>query len=101
MTHDQSANRTQGETHGEEQEPVETGERDATQQRQAAREGQEPTHDPAAPDAEQEDSLRMAQSPDAAYGQREGQAGQPDAGMPTGGGESQAPGGEFVPRDEA
>jgi hypothetical protein len=100
MTHDQSANRTQGETHGEEQEPVEATERDTTQKEQARREGEAPTHDPAAPDAEQEDSIRMAQSPDAIYGQREGQAGQPEAGMPTGGGESQTPGGEFVPRDE-
>jgi hypothetical protein len=74
MTHDQNANRTQGETHGREQEPVEATERDTTQQEQAAREGQPPVHDPAAADAEQEDSIRMAQSPDAAYGQREDQA---------------------------
>ena len=47
-----------------------------------------------------EDSLTMAHSPDAAYGQREGQAGGTDDGMPTSGGESQDPGGEFVPRDQ-
>ena len=74
MTNDQSANRTQGETHGPEQQPVEATERDTTQQGQEAREGRPPTQDPAAPDAEQEDSIRMAESPDAAYGQREDQA---------------------------
>ena len=57
-------------------------------------------HDPAAPDAGVEDSLTMAHSPDAQYGQREGQAGTSVAGMPTSGGESQGPGGEFVPRDQ-
>ena len=74
MTHDQSVNRTQGETHGQEQEPVEAAERDTTQREQALHEGEASTHDPAAPDAEQEDSIRMARSPDAGYGQREDQA---------------------------
>ncbi len=74
MTHDQSANRTQGETHGREQKPVEAAERDTTQQKQAEREGEPAEQDPAAPNAEQEDSIRMARSPDAAYGQREDQA---------------------------
>jgi hypothetical protein len=74
MTQDQSANRTQGETHGKEQEPVEAAEHDTTQQEQARHEGEPAAQDPAAPDAEQEDSIRMARSPDAAFGQREDQA---------------------------
>ncbi len=74
MTNDQRANRTQGETHGQDQEPVQAAERDTTQSEQARQEGEAATHDPAAPDAEQEDSLRMAESPDAAYRQREDQA---------------------------
>jgi hypothetical protein len=97
---DRNSNQTQGETHGRTQEPVEAGERDTTQQEQERKEGRQAGHDPAAPDAAVEDSLTMAHSPDAAYGQREGQAGTADAGMPTSGGESQGPGDEFVPRHE-
>lgn len=74
MTHDQSANRTQGETHGREQEPVEAAEHDTTQKEQERHEGEPAAQDPAAPNAEQEDSIRMARSRDAAYGQREDQA---------------------------
>ena len=80
MSTDQSANRTDGETHGQSQEPVSAGDRDATQREQAQREGQAPIADPAARDADREDSL--ATSPDATYGQAEGQAGTGSAGMP-------------------
>ena len=71
---DRSSNQAQGETHGQAQEPIEAGERDTAQQEQARREGRAGGHDPSAPDAEVEDSLTMAHSPDAAYGQREDQA---------------------------
>jgi hypothetical protein len=71
---DRTGNRAQGETHGRAQEPVEAGEHDTVQQEQAEREGRPAGHDPTAPDAEVEDSLTMAHSPDAAYGQREDQA---------------------------
>ncbi len=71
---DRGSNRAQGETHGPEQEPIEAGERDTVQQGQAQREGRPASQDPATPDAEVEDSLTMAHSPDAAYGQREDQA---------------------------
>lgn len=74
MGEDRNSNQTQGETHGRTQEPVEAGDRDTTRQEQEAREGRSAGHDPAAPDAEVEDSLTMAHSPDAAYGQREDQA---------------------------
>ena len=100
MDEDRNANQTQGETHGRTQEPVEAGDRDTTQQEQERKEGRPAGHDAAAADAEVEDSLTMAHSPDAAYGQREDQAGTSDAGMPTSGGESQTPGREFVPRDQ-
>jgi hypothetical protein len=81
MSTDQSANRTDGETIGQDQEPREAGQSDATQREQEQREGQAPIADPAAPDADREDSL--ATSPDATYGQAEGQAGTSSAGMPT------------------
>ncbi|HET7582428.1 MAG TPA: hypothetical protein VFL75_06725 [Candidatus Limnocylindria bacterium] len=80
MSTDQGASRTDGETHGQSQEPVNAGERDATQREQAQNEGRAPIADPAAPDADREDSL--ATSPDATYGQAEGQAGTGSAGMP-------------------
>lgn len=100
MTTDRSANRTDGETHGSDQQPVTAGERDGTQREQAAREGEEPVRDPSRPDADLEDSLAV--SPDATYGMREGQAGTSDAGMPldqtsSAGGESVSPGGEYRP----
>ena len=38
MTSDQSANRTQGETEGIDQEPTDVGDSDTTQQKQAAKE---------------------------------------------------------------
>ena len=41
--------RTTGETHGTEQEPVEAGERDATQREQAANEHAPAEHDPSTP----------------------------------------------------
>lgn len=99
MDQDRNSNQAQGETHGREQQPVEAGVRDTTQGEQERDEGRNAGHDPARPDAGMEDSLTMAHSADAQYGQREGQAGTSDAGMPTSGGESQAPGDEFVPRD--
>ncbi|HET6380410.1 MAG TPA: hypothetical protein VFH63_05155 [candidate division Zixibacteria bacterium] len=98
MTTDRNANRTDGETHGSEQEPVEAGERDTTQQRQHQREGSPPPRDPSQPDADAEDAL--ATSPDQRYGRSEGQAGTPDAGMPLPGGESQGAGAPFTPRGE-
>ena len=52
MTTNQGANRTTGETEGIEQEPTESGEHDATQREQAAKEGRPPISDPAQPDAE-------------------------------------------------
>jgi hypothetical protein len=78
MSEDRNSNQAQGETHGREQQPVEVGERDTTQQEQERSEGRSGGHDPAAPDADVEDSL-----------------------TPTSGGESQAPGDEFVPREGA
>jgi hypothetical protein len=97
---DRTANRASGETHGPEQEPVEAGDRDTTQRQQAARQDDAPGRDPSRPDADLEDSL--AASPDAVYGQREGQAGTPDAGTPldqtsSAGGESVSPGGDYRP----
>jgi len=80
MSTDQGANRADGETHGQSQEPVSAGERDATQREQAQKEGRAPIADPAAQDADREDSLTT--SPDATYGQAEGQAGTGSAGMP-------------------
>jgi hypothetical protein len=98
---DRNSNQTQGETHGGAQQPVEAGDRDTTQKKQERGEDRPAGHDPSAPDADVEDSLTMAHSSDAQYGQREGQAGTADAGMPTSGGESQSPGDEFVPRERA
>jgi hypothetical protein len=71
---DRRSNQAQGETPGKTQEPIEAGDRDTTQEDQARREGRNAGHDPAAPDAEVEDSLEMAHSPDATYGQREDDA---------------------------
>ena len=67
--------RATGETHGTEQEPVEAGERDTTQQEQAQSEGAPAEHDPATPTQRTQDAY--GQSPDTAYGQREGQAEDP------------------------
>jgi hypothetical protein len=63
-----TAERTQGETHGPEQEPTEAGDRDpaVTVPRPDG-----PMVQPADP---AEASQEMGESPDAAYGQREGQA---------------------------
>jgi hypothetical protein len=63
--------RTTGETMGSEQQPTEPGERDSTQVEQARREGAHATHDPSQPSTS---SSGFGQNPDAAYGQREGQA---------------------------
>lgn len=82
MEDDRNANVTQGETHGRSQEPVEAGEHDTTQEEQERREGRPAGHDPAAPDADVEDSLSMAHSPDALYGQREDEAGTAEADRP-------------------
>ena len=63
-----TAERTQGETHGPEQEPIEAGDRDpAVRDPRPDGPMNQPT-DPA------EASEEMGKSPDAAYGQREGQA---------------------------
>lgn len=72
----QQPGRATGETHGAEQEPVEAGERDATQREQAMNEGAPAHHDPATPTQGTQDQA-YGQSPDAAYGQREGQAEDP------------------------
>ena len=68
MSADRNANVTQGETHGPEQVPVEAGDRDP-----AVRDPRPggPMAQPADPD---EASDELAESPDATYGQREGQA---------------------------
>jgi hypothetical protein len=79
MTTDQSANRTRGETEGVEQQPTEAGEHDTTQREQAEREGQARASDPSRPKVTNE---RLATSPDATYGQSEGQSGTASAGMP-------------------
>jgi hypothetical protein len=62
-----STNRTQGETNGPEQEPTEAGDQDPAR-RDPRPDG--PMFQPADPDAASDE---MGQSPDAAYGQREGQ----------------------------
>jgi hypothetical protein len=67
--------RTTGETPGTELEPVEAGERAATQRVQAGTEGAPAEHDPSSPTQTTQDAY--GQSPDAAYGQREGQAEDP------------------------
>ena len=67
--------RATGETHGRQQEPVESGEHDGTQREQAADEGAPAEHDPSRPTQTTQDAY--GQSPDAAYGQREGQADDP------------------------
>jgi hypothetical protein len=79
MSTDQTANRTQGETEGVDQRPTEAGEHDTVQRKQAEREGQAPISDPSKPQASNES---VATSPDAAYGQAEGQGGTGSAGMP-------------------
>jgi hypothetical protein len=63
-----STNMTRGETNGPEQEPTEAGDQDPAVR--APREDG-PMFQPADPDAASDE---MGQSPDAAYGQREGQA---------------------------
>jgi hypothetical protein len=63
-----SVERMQGETHGPDQEPVEPGDRDPAV-RSPRPDG--PMVQPADP---AEASEEMGESPDAAYGQREGQA---------------------------
>jgi hypothetical protein len=68
MTESTYSTGAQGETHGEDQEPIEAGERDP-----AARDPRPdgPMTQPIDQDAASEE---FGQSPDAAYGQREGQA---------------------------
>jgi hypothetical protein len=63
-----SVGRTQGETEGPEQEPTQAGDQDPAQ-RDPDPDG--PMNQPADPDAAND---RFGESPDAAYGQREGQA---------------------------
>jgi hypothetical protein len=63
-----STNRTQGETNGPEQVPTEAGDQDPATR---APRPDGPMFQPADPDAASDE---MGESPDAAYGQREGQA---------------------------
>ena len=63
-----STNMTQGETNGPDQEPTEAGDQDPASR---APRPDGPMFQPADPDAASEE---MSKSPDAAYGQREGQA---------------------------
>lgn len=65
---ERSANVTQGETHGPEQEPTYAGDQDPATR---APRPDGPMAQPADPD---EASEELAESPDAVYGQREGQA---------------------------
>ena len=67
------ANRTQGETIGPDQEPTEAGDQDPANR---APRPDGPMNQPTDPS---EASEEMGESPDAAYGQREGQA-DPEAG---------------------
>jgi hypothetical protein len=71
------ASRTQGETIGAEQEPTEAGDQDPATR---APRPDGPMVQPADPAAASEE---MAESPDAAYGQREGQADPESGGEPT------------------
>lgn len=73
MSPDRNANVTRGETMGKEQEPREAGDADP-----AARDPRPdgPMNQPVDPDQTTEE---FSESPDAAYGQREGQA-DPEAG---------------------
>jgi hypothetical protein len=73
MTEQSYTGTTQGETEGQEQEPTEVGEHDpaVTDPRPDG-----PMEQPVDPDAASDE---FGQSPDATYGQREGQA-EPDAG---------------------
>ena len=68
MSADRNANATQGETHGPEQEPTAVGDQDPGV-RDPRPDG--PMNQPVDPDEANEE---MGRSPDAAYGQREGQA---------------------------
>ena len=72
-----SANRTQGETVGPEQEPTEAGDQDPANR---APRPDGPMTQPADP---AEASEEMGESPDAAYGQREGQADSETGRQPT------------------
>jgi hypothetical protein len=69
MTEQSYTGSTQGETEGPEQEPTQAGDQDPAV-RDPRPDG--PMHQPADPD---EASDEFGESPDAAYGQREGQAG--------------------------
>jgi hypothetical protein len=71
------ANRTQGETLGPEQEPTEAGDQDPATR---APRPDGPMVQPVDPSEASED---MGESPDAAYGQREGQADSETGGRPT------------------
>lgn len=71
------AGRTQGETIGPEQEPTEAGDQDPANR---APRPDGPMVQPADP---AEASEEMGESPDAAYGQREGQADSDTGGQPT------------------
>jgi hypothetical protein len=70
-----SSERTQGETQGPEQEPTSAGDQDPAV-RDPRRDG--PMNQPVDPSAASDE---MGRSPDAAYGQREGQA-DPEGGTP-------------------
>ena len=68
MTDERGTNTTQGETHGPEQEPTYVGENDPATR---APRPDGPMFQPADPE---EASDELGESPDAVYGQREGQA---------------------------
>ncbi len=76
MTDERSANVTQGETMGADQEPTKVGDQDPAV-RDPRPDG--PMNQPVDQD---EASDEFGESPDAAYGQREGQA-DPEAGTPS------------------
>jgi hypothetical protein len=71
------ANRTQGETMGAEQEPTAAGDQDPAK-RDPRPDG--PMNQPVDPDAANDE---MGESPDAAYGQREGQPDSETGGRPS------------------
>lgn len=72
-----TANRTQGETMGRDQEPTEAGDQDPATR---APRPDGPMNQPVDPDAASDE---MGESPDAAYGQREGQADSETGGQPS------------------
>jgi hypothetical protein len=77
MTDERSSNVTQGETVGPDQEPTQAGDQDPANR---APRPDGPMNQPVDPSAA---SQEMGESPDAAYGQREGQADSETGQQPT------------------